>query len=132
MNYQENLFFGAPPTIIERAKELRQKMTATEIILWEKLKNKQILGLKFRRQHPIDLFIADFYCHPIKLVIEIDGKYHNQTEKREQDLNRTAEMERFGIKVIRFTNQEVMLETERIVNAIVNKCRNLISRPLTP
>lgn len=75
--YHENLFYGASHLIMSRARELRKKMTPSEKTLWEYLKNKQLLGLRFRRQHPIDIFIVDFYCHNIKLVIELDSDIHN-------------------------------------------------------
>ncbi len=118
MTYQTNLFYGASPLIIARAKALRQRMTPAEIELWKELQNKQMLGLKFRRQHPIDIFIADFYCHIIKLVIELYGEIHNKSNQKEYDINRTAELNRLGIEVIRFTNKEVLEEKERVVDAV--------------
>ena len=77
-----------------------------------KLKKKQICGLRFRRQHPIDIFIVDFYCHAARLVVEIDGEIHNQQE--EYDNGRSAEMEKFGIRVIRLTNKEVEENIEAV------------------
>jgi len=70
------MYYNAKPSIIGAARLLREKMTRSEEILWERLNRKQIQGLRFRRQHPIDIFIADFYCHRIRLVIEIDGEIH--------------------------------------------------------
>ena len=66
----------------EKAKALRMRETKSEKILWDKLKNNQLDGLKFRRQHPISLYIADFYCHKFKLIIELDGKYHEEKEQK--------------------------------------------------
>jgi hypothetical protein len=66
------MYFKATPGILENARRLRENMTDYEKLLWEKLKRKQICGLRFRRQHPIDIFIADFYCHEVRLVVEID------------------------------------------------------------
>jgi very-short-patch-repair endonuclease len=66
------MYFKATPGILENARRLRENMTDYENLLWEKLKRKQICGLRFRRQHPIDIFIADFYCHEVRLVVEID------------------------------------------------------------
>jgi hypothetical protein len=77
-SYQENLFYGASQLIMSRAGELRKKMTPAEIALWKHLKNKQLSGLRFRRQHPIDIFIVDFYCHYLKLVIELDRGIHKE------------------------------------------------------
>jgi len=93
-------------------------MTDSELKLWEQLKSKKILELRFRPQHPIDIFIADFYCHPIKLVIEVDGEVHKSVEQREYDSGRTGELNYWGIKVIRFTNDEVENDIEKVINEI--------------
>ena len=73
---ERQMFYGATPLIFERANQLRKHQTESEKLLWEILKNKRMLGLRFKRQHPIDKYIADFYCHSLKLVIEVDGKIH--------------------------------------------------------
>jgi very-short-patch-repair endonuclease len=125
-SYQENLFYGASQLIIERAGALRKNMTPAEIRLWKHIKNKQILGLRFRRQHPIDIFIADFYCHQIKMVIELDGEIHSLSENKEYDKNRTAELERLGITVIRFKNNEVMKNIEEVIFKLNKVCKNLL------
>ena len=96
-------------------------------MLWERVKQKQICGLRFRRQHPIDFFIADFYCHEAKLVIELDGEIHNQ--QREYDDVRSAEMERFFIKVIRFTNSEIENNIEEVIKKIENEINGRIESP---
>jgi very-short-patch-repair endonuclease len=77
-----SMFYNAKPHIFEKAKILRKNMTETEQKLWEELNGKKMLGLRFRPQHPIDIFIADFYCHLIKLVVEIDGGFHKLKEKK--------------------------------------------------
>ena len=74
------MYFGATPAVFKKAKELRKYDTDEEKILWTKLNRNQILGLQFRRQHPIDRFIADFYCAKIKLVVEVDGSIHELPE----------------------------------------------------
>ena len=74
---QPNMFYGAKPELFARAKYLRENMTESEQLLWHKLRNNQ-LKYRFKAQHPIDIFIADFYCHQKQLVIEIDGKIHEQ------------------------------------------------------
>ena len=112
---QTSMFYGAKPDLFEKARNLRQHMTETEEILWQLLKGKQILNLRFRAQHPIDIFIADFYCHPIKLVIEIDGGYHQRTEQREYDLGRTGELANWGIDVVRFTNEQIKNDSYNFV-----------------
>ena len=125
-SYQENLFYGASQLILTRASELRKNMTPAEIELWKQLKSKQILGLRFRRQHPIDIFIVDFYCHNVKLVIELDGGIHSNPENKEYDDNRTAELERHGIKVIRFNNEEVFEDLEKVVSIVKEECEKLL------
>jgi very-short-patch-repair endonuclease len=76
IEFDKPMYFGAKPSIFRAAYILRKTMTVPESLLWEKLKSKQINGLRFRRQHPIDIFIADFYCDKAKLVVEIDGEIH--------------------------------------------------------
>ncbi len=91
-------------------------------MVWECVKGKKILGLRFRPQHPMDLFIADFYCHPLKLVIEIDGGIHKSKNQKEYDIGREAEIERWGIKIVRFTNMEVESDIELIQSKIEQIC----------
>ncbi len=112
----KTMYFGAKPDILEKAKALRKNMTGAEKVLWERLKNKQVLKLRFRRQHPIDIFIADFYCHTVRLVIELDGKIHRA--QKEYDEARTAEMEQFDIQVIRFKNEEIENDIESVIKKI--------------
>lgn len=76
------MFYNAKPHIFEKAKLLRENMTIPEQILWQQLKGKKMLNLRFRPQHPVDRFIADFYCHPIKLVIEVDGGIHKSKRSK--------------------------------------------------
>jgi very-short-patch-repair endonuclease len=119
--YKENVNYGASPEIIAMAKSLRKTMTNAEKLLWTALKDKQLNGLKFRRQHPIWIFVADFYCHQAKLIVELDGPIHQQTKAK--DLNRTAELEKLGIKVIRFTNEEVLKDLNQVLIQIRNDCK---------
>lgn len=79
-DYKDNLTWAAKPDIFSKAKELRKSMTIAEKILWKHLRNNKLNGLKFRRQHPLDIFIADFYCHPKRLIIELDGGIHDTLE----------------------------------------------------
>ncbi len=105
---ETSLNFGASPEIFKKAQMLRRNMTEPEKLLWKKLKDNQLLGYKFRRQHPIDIFIVDFYCHKAKLVIEIDGKTHDKRDVQEYDTARTNTLINFGLKVIRFKNEKVL------------------------
>ncbi|WP_422359964.1 endonuclease domain-containing protein [Reichenbachiella sp.] len=102
-----DLHKGADSKLFEFAKANRKKQTKTEKILWDVLRNRKLEGHKFRRQHPISSFIADFYCHQSKLIIEVDGGYHLEQEQAEVDKGRTHELEKLGLRVIRFSNSEV-------------------------
>jgi very-short-patch-repair endonuclease len=118
-----SMFYNAKPHIFEKAKVLRKNMTEAEEILWEQLRGKKLLGLRFRPQHPIDIFIADFYCHPVKLVIEVDGGIHKSMEQREYDLGREGELENWGIEVIRFTNAEIENNITQVIKEIEKICK---------
>jgi very-short-patch-repair endonuclease len=123
-DYSGNLFKGATSAIFENAKELRKNTTAAESILWKSLRNRKILGSKFRRQHPIGNFVADFYCHETKLIIELDGGYHNEKEQTERDEARTQVINEFGINVIRFTNYEVINNLGTVLSKILEFFKN--------
>jgi imidazole glycerol-phosphate synthase subunit HisF len=89
-------------------------MTRAETLLWEKLSGKQ-LGYKFRRQHPVGNYIADFYCHQVKLILEVDGGYHHKQEQKEYDALRTNNLESVGIIVFRFSNEEIYERMENVM-----------------
>ena len=122
------MYFGAKPAIFKLAKELRKDETKAEKILWSRLNRNQILGLQFRRQHPINIFIADFYCAKIKLVIEIDGSIHDITEYQEHDRGRSEILNDFGITVIRFTNEQIIEEIDSTVEQIETVVQKLLSQ----
>ena len=121
LNYKENLSWAAKPDIYEKARELRKSMTEAEEILWNHLKNNKLRGLKFRRQHPLHIFIADFYCHQRKLIIEIDGGIHDTADQKEYDEGRTYMLEEKGFKILRFRNEEVINDTENVLHKILNQ-----------
>jgi very-short-patch-repair endonuclease len=123
-----SMFYCAKPIIFERAKAMRNKMTQAEKAVWGLLRSNKMLGYRFKAQHPIDIFIADFYCHELKLVIEIDGGIHRSKEQKEYDIGREAELERFDIRVIRFTNEEVENDIEQVRNKIESACQGLKSK----
>jgi very-short-patch-repair endonuclease len=102
--------------LFEIARELRKNMTEAEKILWQRLREYNLEGVKFRRQHPIYNYIADFYCHKAKLVIVIDGGIHNR--QRDYDVQRDQDMIELGIKVIRFKNEQVMNNLNNVLNTI--------------
>lgn len=82
------------------------------------LRNRKLDDLKFRRQHPVDIFILDFYCHEKKLAIEVDGEIHNNEEQKEWDDSRTVELTELGIHILRFTNEEVVNSVSEVINSI--------------
>ncbi len=123
-----NMYYGASNLIFKRAEELRKVMTHEEEIIWNELSGNK-LGVKFRRQHPLLFYIADFYCHELKLVIEIDGLIHSKEDIKINDEKRQTEIEALGIKVIRFTNKEVVHSLEKVLTLIMSNIKNLqISR----
>ncbi len=130
---QGGMFESAPHFIFENAKTLRKNMTQAETALWLHLK-KGINGIKFRRQHPIGLYIADFYCHQAKLIIEVDGSIHNNPGVLELDIRRQNELEGWGYSVIRFTNQQVMEHPEDVIASISLKIShiNILPKQNTP
>lgn len=111
------MFYGAQRNIFRKAFMLRHNETVAEKILWQKL-NKNQLGVRFKRQHPIENFIADFYCHAARLVIEVDGSSHTIQEQRFYDANRSDIMNSYGLKVIRFTNEDVINDIDSVVSII--------------
>ena len=114
------------PTItLENSRRLRNGMTDAERKLWQHLRGSQLDGLKFRRQHPIPPYIADFCCIERKLIVELDGSQHNE----HKDAARTRFLESQGWKVVRFWDNEALLQTEAVVEAIWNALGN---RTLTP
>lgn len=115
MNYKHRIR-GTTLEVEQAAKKLRQNMTPAEKLLWSALKNKQLEGLRFRRQHPVGNFILDFYCPSRKLVIEVDGKIHGQQIDR--DRARTSKLEEYGYKVIRFSNEKVLNNLPEVLEEI--------------
>lgn len=112
------MFQKANPLIFAKAKQLRNNLTDAEIILWEYLRTKP-LGYKFRRQHPIQQFIADFYCHPLQLIIEADGEIHQKIENKISDEERDRSLSSSGIKIIRFPNKEIFNSMETVIATII-------------
>lgn len=102
-----------------KARKLRKQSTDAEKRLWHHLRNRQILNAKIRRQHPFPPYIADFVCLETKLIIEIDGSHH--MDNQEQDEKRTHFLKAQGFHVIRFWNNEVLSQTEAVLEAIYNE-----------
>ncbi len=115
--YKKDMFEGASPIIFENAKRLRNTMTDAETVLWMHVRGG-IKRCKFRRQHPIGQFIADFYCHKAKLIIEVDGSIHNLPDVKKVDKEKEEYLEQKGYMIIRFTNKEVMVKIEDVLEKI--------------
>ena len=103
-----------------RAREFRKVLTPAERLLWDKLRKRQLVGYKFRRQHPIGSYVVDFYCPEKKLAIEVDGDSHEDREA--YDRKRTGILEKYRCKVIRFTNQQIHYEMEFVLDQILIAC----------
>ncbi|MBE9050856.1 DUF559 domain-containing protein [Nostocales cyanobacterium LEGE 11386] len=108
------------PDKIQRAKELRRHMTPSEKILWQHLRGNRLNNLHFRRQQIIDGFIADFYCHAAKLVIEVDGKIHEQ--QAEYDAERDKVLIARGLRLLRIKNEAVQQELNQVLVLISQVC----------
>ena len=106
------------PNLKGLARQLRNKSTKSEIILWQKLKRKQMYGYDFHRQKPVDNYILDFFCYELMLGIEVDGYSHEFAEVYEKDLVKEAKMADFGISILRFTDYQVLKDTENVIRAI--------------
>jgi very-short-patch-repair endonuclease len=122
---ERNMFFGAGGKIFENARGLRKNMTFAERIMWDELKNRRQFKFRFRRQHPVDIFILDFYCHELKLAIEIDGDIHLEKEVAEYDDGRTHDIEKLGIKLLRFTNEQVKNCRSNVIKEILETIKNI-------
>ena len=106
--------------IIELSRELRKKSTKVEDILWEILRNRKFNNLKFRRQHPFWRYIADFYCKEINIAIELDWTIHDSEEHKEYDQIRTEIIEKYWVKVLRFKNEDVYSDLNKIFKWIIS------------
>jgi len=119
--------FFADQTIAGLAKELRKKLTSCEKVLWQHLRSNKLGGLKFRRQHPINHYIADFYCHEARLVIEVDGPIHSRPDRKQHDEQRDGVMQDFGIMILRFSNDEIRYHLHSVLKRIEEVATSRIS-----
>jgi very-short-patch-repair endonuclease len=124
------MFYGASRNIFDKASALRKNMTDAEKILWNNLRNRKVFKAKFRRQHPIDIFIVDFYCHEFKLAIELDGEIHMKKEIIEYDDGRNHDLNKLGIKIIRFTNDQILNDIKKVENQILLAIADFEKAPL--
>ena len=100
---------------------MRKNPTEAEKVLWEALRAKG-LGVKFRQQHIIEDFIVDFYCNEYKVTVEVDGGYHDEADQMKSDAERTARLNELGYTELRFTNEEILCDLDRVLNTIKTFC----------
>jgi very-short-patch-repair endonuclease len=115
----------SPKYVIQLARKMRADMTETEKILWAKLSSKKIDGLRFRKQYPIGRYITDFYCHSLKLVVEIDGGIHSA--QKEYDKNRDEYLSALGFTILRFTDEQIKENIADVLAIIRNNIKNSFS-----
>jgi very-short-patch-repair endonuclease len=123
------------PKLKLRARELRNRATRSEKQMWRELKGRQVLGYDFHRQKPVDHFILDFFCSELMLGIEIDGYTHASDEAKARDRLKDSRMAKLGIRVLRFTDDEVFQNTDRVIERIkefILQIRSGATHPLTP
>lgn len=111
---------------------MRHTATDAEQLMWQVLRAKRFMGLKFRRQHVIASYIVDFYCHEIGLVIELDGSQHGTDDAIEYDAERTKFLEALGLTVVRYWNQDVLGRTDVVLEDLWNVCAELKSKSTSP
>ncbi|OTG92307.1 endonuclease domain-containing protein [Acinetobacter sp. ANC 3813] len=108
------------PQLLEFAKSMRQTATDAESLMWQVLRAKRFMDLKFRRQHVIEPYIVDFYCHEIGLVVELDGGQHGTDDAIEYDAERTKFLEALDLKVVRYWNHDVLERMDVLLEELLN------------
>jgi very-short-patch-repair endonuclease len=107
------------PTLVQFSRQLRADQTDCELLLWQRLRSRQIANLKFRRQFPCPPYVLDFYCAELKLAIELDGGQHFETSGLIHDQRRTLYLYQQGIEVVRFSNLEVLQQMDAVLEQII-------------
>ncbi|MBL7961948.1 DUF559 domain-containing protein [bacterium] len=114
-------------TQTDKRRDLRNHATRSERLLWSQLKNKQVSGFKFRRQHGVGPYIIDFYCPEAKLAIEIDGSSHDSEEARKNDERRQVFIEEFNIRFLRFSDTELFENMNKVIEKIKEELNRVLS-----
>ncbi|ENX09992.1 endonuclease domain-containing protein [Acinetobacter courvalinii] len=120
------------PQLLEFAKVMRSNATDAEHLMWQLLRAKRFINLKFRRQHVIAPYIVDFYCHELGLVIELDGSQHGTDDGKEYDAERTTFLEALDLKVVRYWIHDVLKNTESVLGDLWNVCLHLKRESTSP
>jgi very-short-patch-repair endonuclease len=118
------------PRLKGKARSLRANLTDAEQRLWARLRRKQVLGVQFYRQKPIGNYMADFYAPAARLVVEVDGSQHFEPPQAEHDRRRTAYLKELGLRVLRYTDRQVLLELDSVTEEILRTVEEKI--PLNP
>ena len=122
MSHPHGPFEKTPPRLLKLARVLRRRQTDAEALLWHLLRRRQ-LGVKFRRQHPIEPYVLDFYCHELRLAVEVDGGGHTTATARARDRERSAVLQEQGIQVLRFSNLDVLENPDAVAEALWLACQ---------
>ena len=121
-------FIPYDKNLVSRARELRKETTKAEKLFWDEiLKSKKFVNFKFTRQKPLDHFIVDFYCAKLSLVIEIDGEIHDFQKIRDRERDNILK-QKFGLQIIRYTNKEVLTNTEKVIDDLTKKIQRVASK----
>ncbi|WP_053117241.1 endonuclease domain-containing protein [Pseudomonas sp. P1.31] len=107
------------PTLVQFSRQLRAQQTDCELLLWQRLRSRQIANLKFRRQFPCPPYVLDFYCAELKLAIELDGGQHFESSGLIHDQRRTLYLYQQGIEVVRFSNLEVLQQMDAVLEQLI-------------
>ena len=103
----------------EIRRNLRQESTPAEEFFWQQLRGSKLNGLKFKRQHSIGNYVVDFYCASKRLIVELDGEVHNTKEQKEKDKHRDENLAEMNFNILRFTNEDVLLNFQSVINKII-------------
>jgi very-short-patch-repair endonuclease len=124
LRYNENLK--------DRARQLRKNMTDSESVLWSRVRRKQLMGIQFYRQKSIGKYIVDFFAPRIELVLEVDGSQHMGSNQLQRDQKREEYFAGLGLKVLRFNSNEVLIETDAVVEVIFQAINEKLNSQIPP
>lgn len=126
----EAMFVAYNKNLKQRSRDLRNKSTLGEILLWKRLRKRQLMGYQFNRQKPLGNFIADFYCKELRLVIEVDGSSHE--EKEQYDSDRDLQLQKLGLHILHIPDADVRQNMKGVLVQIEHFVHALLKSPLPP